>query len=72
MASLDHIIVLMLENNSFDRMLGALFSERVGGGGIKGTANNHWNDDTSPKPKAPGPARHAANDRAHRSARSNA
>jgi len=53
MASLDHIIVLMLENNSFDRMLGALFPERVGGGGIKGSANNHWNDDTSPKPKAP-------------------
>jgi phospholipase C len=53
MASLDHIIVLMLENNSFDRMLGALFPERVGGGGIKGTAGNHWNDDTSPTPKQP-------------------
>ena len=34
MASLDHVIVLMLENNSFDRMLGALFPERLGGGGI--------------------------------------
>jgi hypothetical protein len=53
MASLDHIIVLMLENNSFDRMLGALFPERIGGGGIKGTAANHWNDDTSPTPKPP-------------------
>jgi len=53
MASLDHIIVLMLENNSFDRMLGALFPERVDGGGIKGTAGNHWNDDLSPKPKPP-------------------
>jgi phospholipase C len=53
MASLDHIIVLMLENNSFDRMLGALFPERIGGGGIKGTAANHWNDDTSPAPKPP-------------------
>ena len=56
MASLDHIVVLMLENNSFDRMLGALFPERLDGGGIKGTAGNHWNDDTSANPKPP--ARH--------------
>lgn len=35
-------------------MLGALFAERPdGGGGIKGTATNHWNDDTSAAPKAP-------------------
>jgi phospholipase C len=54
MASLEHIIVLMLENNSFDRMLGALFPERAGGGGIKGTAGNHWNDDSSLNP----PVRH--------------
>jgi phospholipase C len=53
MASLEHIIVLMLENNSFDRMLGALFAERVDGGGVKGTAGNHWNDDSSPQPKTP-------------------
>ena len=42
---LDHIIVLMMENNSFDRMLGALLPERSGGGGIKGTAGNHFNID---------------------------
>lgn len=54
MASLEHIIVLMLENNSFDRMLGALLPERPGGGGIKGTAANHWNDDSSARP----PVRH--------------
>jgi phospholipase C len=35
----------MMENNSFDRMLGALFPERSGGGGIKGTAGNHFNID---------------------------
>ncbi|MHC2385656.1 hypothetical protein ACVMFA_002216 [Bradyrhizobium liaoningense] len=50
MASLDHIIVLMMENNSFDRMLGALFAERADGGGIRGTARNHWNDDNSAAP----------------------
>src|SRR3982074_1645068 len=43
MASLDHVIVLMLENNSFDRMLGALFPERLGGGGIKGSESKYWN-----------------------------
>jgi phospholipase C len=48
--ALDHVIVLMLENNSFDRMLGALFAERPGGGGIKGTAANHWNDDETVHP----------------------
>jgi phospholipase C len=53
MASLDHIIVLMMENNSFDRMLGALLAERPDGGGIKGTADNHWNDETSATPLPP-------------------
>ena len=47
MASLDHIIVLMMENHSFDRMLGTLLPQRPDGGGIKGTAANNWNDDTS-------------------------
>lgn len=56
MASLEHVIVLMLENNSFDRMLGALFPEAADGGGIKGSAANHWNDDLSANPKPP--ARH--------------
>jgi len=49
MASLDHIIVLMMENHSFDRMLGALLPYRADGGGIKGMADKPWNDDTSPK-----------------------
>jgi phospholipase C len=53
MASLEHVIVLMLENNSFDRMLGALFAETADGGGIKGSAANHWNDDASPNAKPP-------------------
>src|SRR5262249_1491145 len=38
MASLEHVIVLMLENNSFDRMLGALFPETVVG--------NNWDQET--------------------------
>ena len=50
MASLDHIIVLMMENHSFDRMLGALLPQRADGGGIKGTAQNNWNDDTTQTP----------------------
>jgi len=41
--ALDRIIVLMLENNSFDRMLGALFPDRADGGGIKGSGNKYWN-----------------------------
>src|SRR5262249_25517995 len=53
MAPINHVIVLMLENNSFDRMLGALFPERVDGGSISGTAGNHWNDDNSSQPKPP-------------------
>jgi phospholipase C len=41
--ALDHVIVLMMENNSFDRMLGALFPDRPDGGGIKGSGNKYWN-----------------------------
>ena len=47
---LDHVIVLMMENSSFDRMLGSLFAERPDGGGIRGTARNHWNDDDPARP----------------------
>jgi phospholipase C len=47
--SLDHIIVLMLENNSFDRMLGGLFPPRPDplspGGGVKGAAAQYSNAD---------------------------
>jgi phospholipase C len=57
MPSLDHIIVLMMENHSFDRMLGALLPYRADGGGIKGMAANLWNDDTSST--AMPPVRHA-------------
>src|SRR5437588_2148035 len=46
---LDHIIVLMLENNSFDRVLGALFEPRADpttpGGGIKGAEATYSNAD---------------------------
>jgi phospholipase C len=41
--ALDRIIVLMMENNSFDRMLGALFPNRPDGGGIKGAEDKYWN-----------------------------
>jgi len=47
MASLDHIIVLMMENHSFDRMLGALLPYRADGGGVQGMAANLSNDDKS-------------------------
>jgi phospholipase C len=49
--SLDHIIVLMLENNSFDRLLGGLFRDRPDannpGGGIKGSESTHANIDAT-------------------------
>jgi phospholipase C len=47
--SLDHIVVLMLENNSFDRMLGGLFPPRLDpqnpGGGVQGAASQYSNID---------------------------
>jgi phospholipase C len=49
--ALDHVIVLMMENNSFDRMLGALFPDRPDGGGIKGSGNRYSNIN----PKTGGP-----------------
>lgn len=63
MASLDHIIVLMMENNSFDRMLGSLFAEKPDAGGIRGTARNHWNDDD---PKNPNIRYYMASTRTHK------
>jgi phospholipase C len=46
---LDHIIVLMLENNSFDRMLGGLLPPRPDannpGGGVQGAAAQYSNVD---------------------------
>jgi phospholipase C len=53
MASLDHIIVLMMENHSFDRMLGALLPYRPDGGGIVGMNPMASNDDNSPTPLMP-------------------
>src|SRR4051812_34604787 len=51
MSGPEHIIVLMLENNSFDRIFGALFPHRPHatnpGGGTKGTANNYTNSDAT-------------------------
>jgi phospholipase C len=47
--SLDHIIILMLENNSFDRVLGSLIPPRADahnpGGGIKGASAQFSNTD---------------------------
>jgi len=46
---LDHVVVLMLENNSFDRMLGGLFPPRPDavnpGGGVQGAAAQFSNVD---------------------------
>jgi phospholipase C len=51
MAGPEHIIVLMLENNSFDRVFGALFPHRPHatspGGGTKGTTSNFTNTDAT-------------------------
>jgi len=45
--SLDHIIVLMMENNSFDRVFGALLPDRSGqGGGIKGSTYSNTDNTT--------------------------
>lgn len=47
--SVEHVIVLMLENNSFDRMLGGLLPPRpdpaTPGGGVKGAAQHFSNID---------------------------
>jgi phospholipase C len=42
MAGVSHVIVLMLENRSFDSMLGRLYSNRPDFEGLQGTESNRW------------------------------
>ena len=43
MVEISHVVVLMLENRSFDCMLGRLYSSRPDFDGLKGTESNRWN-----------------------------
>ena len=56
----DHIIVLMLENRSFDSMLGMLYPSGDGFDGLTGTEQNTWHKkDGSPPQTIPCPQRRA-------------
>ncbi len=46
MADIKHVVVLMLENRSFDSMLGRLYSGRADFDGLKGDESNEWNGET--------------------------
>src|SRR5256885_2057824 len=43
MAHIAHVVVLMLENRSFDCMLGRLYPNRPDFDGIQGNESNKWN-----------------------------
>jgi phospholipase C len=43
MANIAHVVVLMLENRSFDCMLGRLYPGKEGFDGLTGTESNKWN-----------------------------
>ena len=48
MASIEHVVVLMLENRSFDSLLGRLYPKSEMFEGLEGTESNPWhkNDGT--------------------------
>jgi phospholipase C len=46
MADINHVVVLMLENRSFDSMLGRLYPDRVDFDGLKGDESNEWDGRT--------------------------
>src|SRR5260370_33954813 len=45
-ADIQHVVVLMLENRSFDSMLGRLYPNRPDFDGLKGDESNGWGDKT--------------------------
>ncbi|HEX4172977.1 MAG TPA: alkaline phosphatase family protein, partial [Acetobacteraceae bacterium] len=45
MAQIKHVVVLMLENRSFDNMLGRLYPGRPGFDGLRGDESNPWHRD---------------------------
>src|SRR5215475_10262221 len=52
LSSFQHIVQLMLENRSFDHMLGFLYADKTGPGGqpFEGLAGTESNNDTSGNP----------------------
>ncbi len=46
MADIKHVVVLMLENRSFDSVLGRLYSDRADFDGLKGDESNEWDSRT--------------------------
>ncbi len=46
MADIEHVVVLMLENRSFDSMLGRLYADRPDFDGLKGNESNEWDGRT--------------------------
>ena len=46
MADIEHVVVLMLENRSFDSMLGRLYADRPDFDGLKGNELNEWDGRT--------------------------
>ena len=45
MAEIEHVVVLMLENRSFDNMLGWLYRDRPDFDGLRGQESNPWHRD---------------------------
>jgi phospholipase C len=45
MARIEHLVVLMLENRSFDNMLGWLYPDRADFDGLRGDESNPWHRD---------------------------
>ena len=48
MADIRHVVVLMLENRSFDSMLGRLYTDRPDFDGLSGRESNEWQGKTYP------------------------
>jgi phospholipase C len=46
MADIKHVVVLMLENRSFDSLLGRLYPDRADFDGLKGDESNEWDGRT--------------------------
>jgi len=55
MADIEHVVVLMLENRSFDSMLGRLYEDRADFNGIPKNAINTWHDKPYPAWTSPMP-----------------
>lgn len=54
MAEIEHVVVLMMENRSFDSMLGRLYDDRLDFNGVPKDAMNIWQDKSYPVWTSPG------------------